>query len=89
MEEIVKLDNVAAYNKMRGVPTFHPLVTVIDLSKAQPMPAKTFNFGLYAVYRVEMWCTEVWSQALRLPGRDIGIYCTGAGDGSTAERDHL
>lgn len=56
MEEIVKLDNVAAYNKMRGVPTLHPLVTVIDLSKAQPMPAKTFNFGLYAVYLKELKC---------------------------------
>ncbi|SFE85283.1 transcriptional regulator, AraC family [Spirosoma endophyticum] len=34
---------------MRGVPTKHPLVAVIDLSKAQPMSAGSFNFGLYAV----------------------------------------
>lgn len=50
MEEIVKLDNVAEYNAMRGVETLHPLITVLDLSKAKPMPAQTFNFGLYAVY---------------------------------------
>ncbi|GAB3890207.1 helix-turn-helix domain-containing protein [Larkinella knui] len=49
MEEIVKISSIAQYNTLRGVPTKHPLVTVIDLSKAQPMPAKTFNFGLYAV----------------------------------------
>jgi AraC-like DNA-binding protein len=49
MEEIVKIGSIAQYNTMRGVPTKHPLVTVIDLSKAQPMPAKSFNFGLYAV----------------------------------------
>lgn len=59
MEEIVKLDGVSEYNSMRGVPTLHPLVTVIDLSKAKPMPAKTFNFGLYAVYLKELKCGEL------------------------------
>ncbi|AUD01125.1 helix-turn-helix domain-containing protein [Spirosoma pollinicola] len=49
MEEIVKIGSIAQYNSMRGVPTKHPLVTVIDLSEAQPMPAGSFNFGLYAV----------------------------------------
>jgi AraC-like DNA-binding protein len=59
MEEIIKLDSIAAYNQMRGVETLHPLVTVIDLSKAQPMAAKTFNFGLYAVYLKELNCGEL------------------------------
>lgn len=49
MEEIVKISSIAQYNTMRGVMTKHPLVTVIDHSKAQPMPTKSFNFGLYAV----------------------------------------
>jgi len=59
MEEIIKLDNVAQYNHMRGVETLHPLITVLDLSKAKPMPAKTFNFGLYAVYLKELNCGEL------------------------------
>ena len=59
MEEIVKLDTVAAYNNLRGVKTQHPLVTLLDLSKAKPMPAKTFNFGLYAVYLKELDCGEL------------------------------
>ena len=59
MEEIVKLETVAAYNKMRGVETLHPLVTIIDLSKAKPMAAKIFNFGLYAVYLKELECGEL------------------------------
>lgn len=59
MEEIVKLDNVTAYNNMRGVKTLHPLVTLLDLSKAAAMPAKTFNFGLYAVYLKELNCGEL------------------------------
>ena len=59
MEEIVKIDSVTGYNNMRGVETLHPLVTVLDLSKAQPMPAKTFNFGIYAVYLKELKCGEL------------------------------
>lgn len=49
MEEIIKISSITQYNAMRGVTTKHPLVTVIDQSKAQPMPARSFNFGLYAV----------------------------------------
>ncbi|MGI4744289.1 MAG: helix-turn-helix domain-containing protein [Janthinobacterium lividum] len=49
MEEIVKMDSIAYYTALRGVPTKHPLVAVIDLAQAQPMPAQAFNFGVYAV----------------------------------------
>jgi AraC family transcriptional activator of pobA len=49
MEEIVKIDSIAQYNTIRGVTTKHPLVAVIDSSKAQPMPARSFNLGFYAV----------------------------------------
>jgi len=59
MEEIVKIDSVAQYNAMRGMETLHPLVTVLDLSQAQPMPARTFNFGVYAVYLKELHCGEL------------------------------
>lgn len=59
MDEIVKLDSVTQYNAMRSAPTLHPLVTIIDLSKAAPMPARTFNFGLYAIYLKELKCGEL------------------------------
>ncbi|MBB2147975.1 helix-turn-helix domain-containing protein [Pedobacter gandavensis] len=59
MEEIIKLDSIAAYNRMRGVETLHPLITVIDLSKANPMAAQTFNFGLYAIYLKDLLCGEL------------------------------
>ncbi|WEK38378.1 MAG: helix-turn-helix transcriptional regulator [Candidatus Pseudobacter hemicellulosilyticus] len=59
MEEIVKLDSVTQYNEMRGVETLHPLVTVLDLSKAKPMPATWFHFGLYAIYLKELNCGEL------------------------------
>ncbi|MFN8251904.1 MAG: AraC family transcriptional regulator [Ferruginibacter sp.] len=59
MEEIVKLESVAQYNTMRGAGTLHPLVTVLDLSKTLPMPAKTFNFNVYAIYLKEVKCGEL------------------------------
>lgn len=59
MEEIIKLDSVDIYNKFRGVSTQHPLVSVVDLSKANKMPAKTFNYGLYAVYLKDQLCGEL------------------------------
>jgi AraC family transcriptional activator of pobA len=59
MKETVKLESIAKYNAMRGVETLHPLVTLLDLSKAKPMPAQTFNFGLYAVFLKELNCGEL------------------------------
>jgi len=59
MGKIVKIDSVDQYNKMRGVQTLNPLVSVIDLSNACPMPAETFNFGVYAIYLKEFKCGEL------------------------------
>jgi AraC family transcriptional activator of pobA len=59
MEAIVKIETVGQYNTLRGVPTLHPLVSVIDLSKAQPMPAQTFNFGVYAIFLKDFKCGEL------------------------------
>lgn len=56
MDDIVKLESVDAYNKLRGVETRHPLISVVDLSEASPMPAKTFYYGLYTVFLKEFKC---------------------------------
>lgn len=59
MNRITKVEQVAQYNALRGVATLHPLVTVIDLSKAQPTPAQTYRFELYAIYLKEFNCGEL------------------------------
>ena len=59
MEKITKIDTVDQYNKLRGMTTLHPLITVIDLAKAQPIPAQTFNFGVYAIYLKDLKCGEI------------------------------
>jgi AraC family transcriptional activator of pobA len=59
MPKITKLDSVTKYNHLRGFKSLHPLVTMLDLSKAVPMPAQTFHFGLYAIYLKELECGEL------------------------------
>lgn len=59
MEEIIKLETVAQYNDIRGMSTLHPLITVLDLKSAKPMPEARFNFGLYAIYLKELVCGEL------------------------------
>ncbi|RFM31687.1 helix-turn-helix domain-containing protein [Chitinophaga silvisoli] len=59
MEEIVKISSIVQYNSLRGMTTKHPLVTVIDLSIAQPLPAMSFNFGLYAVSLKQLNCGQL------------------------------
>lgn len=59
MEQIVQLESVTEYNQMRGATTLHPKITVLDLAKANPMPARTFNFGIYAIYIKEVKCGDL------------------------------
>lgn len=59
MEEIIKIDSVDQYNKLRGITTLHPLVSVIDLSKAEVMPSGLFNLSLYTVYLKQIKCGEM------------------------------
>jgi AraC-like DNA-binding protein len=59
MDKIVKIESVGQYNKLRGIETLHPMVSIVDLSKCQPMPVQTFNFGIYAIYLKENKCGEL------------------------------
>ncbi len=47
---IQHIDSVAEYNKYLGVETLHPLVSVIDLSKAKTIKHARQTFGFYAVF---------------------------------------
>lgn len=51
MEHIIKLENVDHYNHLYGLETLHPLVSVVDLTKATKMVNHTqMNYGLYALF---------------------------------------
>ncbi len=51
MDDIIRLDSIDAYNKLYGLPTLHPLATVIDLTKAtRTVNHIKMNYGVYALY---------------------------------------
>lgn len=60
MDEIIKLDSVDQYNKLYGLETLHPMVAVIDLSKATQWPDRLkISYGLYALYLKETKCGDI------------------------------
>lgn len=60
MDNIIKLDSVDTYNKMFGLETKHPLVSVVDLSKATMWPERfTINYGVYALYLKDTKCGDI------------------------------
>lgn len=59
MEDIIKLENIAQYNTLRGVETLHPLVSVIDLSKTRPIVNARVHFGFYCVFLKEVKCGDL------------------------------
>jgi len=51
MNKTIKLDSIDAYNKLYGLETHHPLVTVVDLKQAKlPVNHITMDYGIYALY---------------------------------------
>lgn len=58
MNNILNLDNVDAYNKLYGLETMHPLVSVVDLNKATcAVDAIRLNYGVYAMFlKLERAC---------------------------------
>ena len=60
MEEVIKLDEIDKYNKLFGLETRHPLVSVVDLSKATRWPEHfKVNYGVYALYLKDTYCGNI------------------------------
>ena len=49
MENLIKFDNVDHYNRFNSHKTLHPLVSIVDFSKAGPRQGSSMSFGLFAV----------------------------------------
>ena len=58
MDKILNLESVDLYNKLYGLETLNPLVSVIDLNKAtSSVDLIRFNYGIYALYlKLEKAC---------------------------------
>ena len=56
MNDIMKIDTVQQYNDYFGVETCHPLVSVIEGSKAKPLRYGRKLYGVYAVLLKDTVC---------------------------------
>jgi AraC family transcriptional activator of pobA len=59
MDNIRRFETVNDYNVFNKNETLHPLVSVVDLSKADPRNASNMYFGFYAVFLKEVKCGDL------------------------------
>jgi AraC family transcriptional activator of pobA len=59
MESIKRFETVNDYNVFNNVETLHPLVGVIDMSKANPRQASSMYFGFYTIFLKEVKCGDL------------------------------
>lgn len=60
MDEVIKIDTIDQYNKLFGFETLHPLVCIVDLSKAEIWPEHyRFNYGVYCLYLKDAKCGNI------------------------------
>lgn len=59
MENIIRFDTIAQYNAYNNHETLHPLVSVIDLSKASPRKNGKISHEFYVVYLKDIKCGDL------------------------------
>jgi len=59
MEDMLRFNTIAEYNTFNNNETRHPLVTVVDLSKAHPRHGYRMYFGFYIIFLKEVKCGDM------------------------------
>jgi len=59
MENIRRFETISQYNEFNNHETLHPLVTVVDLSKASPRQHSRMYFGFYIVFLKDVKCGDL------------------------------
>jgi AraC family transcriptional activator of pobA len=59
MDSILKFDSITRYNDFNNHETLHPLVSVIDYSKAKPRRLSRSYFGFYAILLKDIECGDL------------------------------
>jgi len=59
MDNLRRFETVSDYNAFNNKETLHPLVSVIDMSKANPRQASNMYFGFYTVFLKEVKCGDL------------------------------
>ena len=62
MERILKIDSIDDYNRLYGIETHNPLVTVADIDRTSlPMAdgEVSYNYGVYALFLKQTYCGDM------------------------------
>jgi AraC-like DNA-binding protein len=59
MDNIRRFETISDYNTFNNNETLHPLVSVVDLSKASPRQGSKMYFGFYAIFLKDIKCGDL------------------------------
>jgi AraC family transcriptional activator of pobA len=59
MNNIKRFESISDYNVFNNTETLHPLVSVIDMSKASPRQASSMYFGFYTIFLKDIKCGDL------------------------------
>ncbi len=59
MDNLTRFETINDYNAFNNNETLHPLVNVVDLSKASPRQASNMYFGFYTIFLKEVKCGDL------------------------------
>jgi AraC family transcriptional regulator, transcriptional activator of pobA len=59
MDSILRFETIADYNAFNNNETLHPLVSVVDLSKANPRQLSRMYFGFYTIFLKDVKCGDL------------------------------
>lgn len=86
MEHIIKLENVDHYNHLYGLETLHPLVSVVDLTKATKIVNHTqMNYGLYALFLKQAKSCNIKYGRRQYDYQEGTIVCFAPGQSASVE----
>ena len=59
MDKILRFESISDYNAFNNNETLHPLVSVVDLSKANPRQGSKMYFGFYTIFLKDVKCGDL------------------------------
>lgn len=87
MEKVIKLDAVDQYNQLFGLETLHPLVSIVDLSKATLFPTHfRMIYGVYALFLKDTKCGDIRYGRQMYDYQEGTVVCFAPGQVVSVER---
>lgn len=59
MDDILKFDNIKQYNTFNKHECLHPLVSIVDLAKAEPREFRRMSYDFYTVFLKQIKCGDL------------------------------